>query len=170
MKKNKSFLIKLVISITVCLSAGFIGSIATTPAIPGWYATLQKPSFSPPNFLFAPVWTTLYILMGISLALVWPSFVPPEAELRKGKKIKEAKVAITFFVIQLVLNSLWSVLFFGWKSPGWALIEIVVLWLMILLTMIKFFQISKIAGWLLVPYLIWVSFAAILNLAIFRLN
>jgi len=132
-----------------------VGSIFTTPAIPGWYATLQKPSFSPPNFLFAPVWTTLYILMGISLALILN---------------KKNKTAIIFFVVQLVLNSLWSILFFGLKSPKLAFVEIIFLWLAILITILKFFKISKLAGWLFVPYLLWVSFASVLNLTIVRLN
>jgi len=132
-----------------------VGSIFTTPAIPGWYATLQKPSFSPPNFLFAPVWTTLYILMGISLALILN---------------KKNKTAIIFFVVQLVLNSLWSILFFGLKSPKLAFVEIIFLWLAILITILKFFKISKLAGWLFVPYLLWVSFASFLNLTIVKLN
>jgi len=132
-----------------------VGSIFTTPAIPGWYATLQKPSFSPPNFLFAPVWTTLYILMGISLALILN---------------KKNKTAIIFFVVQLVLNSLWSILFFGLKSPKLAFVEIIFLWLAILITILKFFKISKLAGWLFVPYLLWVSFASVLNLTIVKLN
>jgi len=132
-----------------------VGSIFTTSAIPGWYATLQKPSFSPPNFLFAPVWTTLYILMGISLALILN---------------KKNKTAIIFFVVQLVLNSLWSILFFGLKSPKLAFVEIIFLWLAILITILKFFKISKLAGWLFVPYLLWVSFASFLNLTIVKLN
>ena len=147
--------VRFIVSIFVCLAAGLVGSIFTTPAIPGWYATLQKPSFSPPNFLFAPVWTTLYILMGISLALILN---------------KKNKTAIIFFVVQLVLNSLWSILFFGLKSPKLAFVEIIFLWLAILITILKFFKISKLAGWLFVPYLLWVSYASVLNLTIVKLN
>ncbi len=149
--------LRLTLSIVICLAAGAIGSFFTTPAINSWYVFLIKPSFSPPNWLFAPVWTTLYILMGIALFLVW-------------QKAKENKKAIIFFSAQLILNSLWSILFFGLKSPGLALGEIVVLWLLILLTILQFKKISKSAAWLLLPYLLWVSFATFLNLAIFRLN
>lgn len=165
MKKNNIFLIKLAVSVSACLLVGFIGSLATFPAIPGWYASLVKPSFSPPNFLFGPVWTILYIMMGISLALIWVR----DGKGKKGQAGKKGE-AIAFFIFQLILNSLWSILFFGFKSPGLALIEIVALWFSILLTMVKFFSISKTAGWLLAPYLAWVSFASILNFAIFRLN
>jgi len=152
-------IVNLIIAILVCQAAGLVGSLFTAPAIPNWYAGLNKPSLRPPNWLFAPIWTTLYALMGVSLFLVW-----------QKKKGKEAKQALTFFFIQLVLNSLWSIIFFGLRSPQWALIEIVVLWLFILLTMIKFYRLSKPAGWLFLPYLLWVTFAVILNFNIVRLN
>jgi len=150
---------KLLSSVVICLAAGFIGSIFTTPSIPTWYASLIKPVISPPNYLFAPVWTTLYILMGIALFLVWTA---------KGKD--KTKSALIFFFVQLGLNSLWSILFFGLKMPLLAFLEIIVLWIFILLTMLKFFKIKKAAGWLLAPYLAWVSFASILNFLIFWLN
>lgn len=167
---NKS--IKFIVSITVCLLVGFVGSVFTTPAIANWYAFLNKPSFSPPNWLFAPVWTTLYILMGISLALVWNGIKEDKKDKKdkKDKTDKRVQTAIIFFAFQLVLNSVWSILFFGLKSPGLALVEIVFLWLAILLTIIKFYKISKIAACLLIPYLAWVSFASILNFAILKLN
>lgn len=147
--------IKYIISIFICLSAGLVGSVFTTPAIPGWYANLNKPSFSPPNSLFAPVWTILFILMGISLALIYN---------------KKNKVAVRIFAVQLILNTFWSILFFGLKSPGLAFVEIIFLWLAIILTIIKFYKISKPAAYLLFPYLLWVSFASFLNFTVYRLN
>ncbi len=147
-------------SIIICQLAGIIGSIFTTPAIPNWYANINKPSFRPPNWVFAPVWTTLYLLMGIALFLV----------LRKGLNEKDIKIAVAVFVFQLVLNSLWSFLFFGLQSPFAASIEIIFLWAAILISIILFFRISRVAGALLIPYLLWVSFASVLNFAIWRLN
>ena len=150
---------KLFVSLVVCQMAGIIGSIFTTPAIPVWYASLQKPSFAPPNWLFAPVWTFLFLLMGITLYLIWQAY--PK---------KEAKSALLFFLIQLGLNILWSVIFFGLKSPMIAFIEIVVLWLAILVAMIKSFRVSQVAGYLIMPYILWVNFAAVLNFFLWRLN
>ena len=151
---------QVLIPIILCLAVGSIGSYFTVPSIPTWYATLVKPSFSPPNFIFAPVWTTLYILMGISVYLVWS----------EGINKRAVKVAVGIFVVQLFLNLLWSVFFFGLRSPSLALAGIVILWIAILLTMIKFYKISKPAMYLLIPYLSWVSFATILNLFIVLLN
>jgi translocator protein len=151
---------KLILCVGVCLLAGVIGSFFTMDAIPTWYAALTKPSFNPPNWVFGPVWTTLYILMGISLYLVWIS----------KKKTDERRQGIIFFFVQLGLNTLWSILFFGLQSPFFAFIEIVILWFMILLTMISFYKVRKIAAYLLVPYILWVSFASILNLSIYFLN
>jgi tryptophan-rich sensory protein len=153
-------IIKLAVSILICLSAGFVGSIFTTPSIPGWYASLQKPSFSPPNWLFAPVWTILYALMGISLYIIWS----------RGLQNNKVKNAVFAFGIQLLLNTLWSILFFGLKSPFLAFLEIIILWFAILITIIKFYKISKKAGLLLLPYIFWVSFALILNFFIVKLN
>jgi len=151
---------KLVVSIVACLAAGAIGSIFTRSAIPTWYATLEKPIFSPPNWLFAPVWTLLYILMGVAAFLVW----------RKGLENRQIKMALIVFLIQLVLNALWSVVFFGLESPLCGFIVIVVLWAAILITVIKFFRISRVASGLMWPYLLWVTFAAVLNASIWLLN
>lgn len=148
------------ISIIVPLLAGVVGSFFTMSAVDSWYKEIIKPSFSPPDWIFGPVWTLLYILMGIGLYLVWQSDI--------GKKKKE--IAIIFFAIQLALNSLWSILFFGLRNLESSLIEIFVLWLAILINLILFGKIRKSAGWLLLPYLLWVSFAAVLNFSIWQLN
>ena len=153
-------ILKLVVSIVACLAAGAIGSIFTRSAIPTWYATLEKPIFSPPNWLFAPVWTLLYILMGVAAFLVW----------RKGLENRQIKMALIVFLIQLVLNALWSVVFFGLEFPLCGFIVIVVLWAAILITVIKFFRISRVASGLMWPYLLWVTFAAVLNSSIWLLN
>jgi tryptophan-rich sensory protein len=160
MKINLNDVLKLIISIIICQLAGVFGSIFTTPAIPSWYATLVKPTFNPPNWVFAPVWISLYFLMGISAFLVW----------RKGIENPRVNLALRLFIIQLILNSLWSVLFFGLRSPLLGLVEIIILWTSILLTILYFFKVSKIAGILLLPYILWVSFAAVLNFSIWRLN
>ena len=151
---------KLFISILICLFAGFIGSFFTSSAIPTWYTTLQKPSFAPPNWVFFPVWTTLFIMMGISLFLVW----------QKGWEDKKVKTAIYIFAGQLVLNALWSIAFFGFKSPLLGLMEIIILWIAIAATILSFMKVSRTAAYLLIPYIIWVSFAAILNFSIWGLN
>lgn len=153
-------IVKLLLSLIVCQLAGVVGSVFTTPAIPAWYATLKKPAFTPPNWLFSPVWITLFALMGLSAFLVW----------RKGLDQEGVKTAVSIFVIQLVLNALWSVMFFGLRSPLAGLVEIVFLWVAILVTILYFWRISIPAGILLVPYILWVSFAAVLNFSIWRLN
>jgi len=152
-------ILKLAASVIVCLLAGFLGSLFTTPAIPTWYAALEKPIFTPPGWLFAPAWTTLFILMGISLFLVWRKRGHPQF-----------KPALVFFIVQFILNILWSALFFGLRSPLLGLIEIAVLWVTILLTIIYFFKVSRPAGVLLVPYILWVSFASLLNCYVWILN
>jgi benzodiazapine receptor len=152
--------VKLVVSLVACQCAGLIGSIFTTPAIPTWYASLQKPAFNPPNWLFAPAWITLYLLMGVAAFLIW----------RKGLKQKGVKAALVIFLVQLVLNALWSVVFFGLQSPLWGVVVILALWIAILLTILRFFKLSTAAGSLMLPYILWVSFAAVLNIAIFMLN
>jgi translocator protein len=139
---------------------GVIGSIFTTPAIPTWYVTLNKPSFNPPNWIFAPVWTLLYLSMGISAFLIW----------EKGINKKEVRIALLIFSGQLVLNVLWSYLFFGLKSPSLAFVGIIVLWLAIAATIYAFYKISKPAGLILIPYILWVTFAAFLNFSILMLN
>jgi benzodiazapine receptor len=153
-------IIKLVISILASLAAGGIGSLFTFKAIPTWYAGLKKPPYTPPNWAFGPVWTTLYILMGISVFLVW----------QNGLAINGVLLAFTLFWIQLALNALWSVIFFGMKSKGGGVITIIVLWLLILATMIASFRVSGWAGALLVPYIVWVSIASYLNIGVWLLN
>ena len=155
-----SKILKLIISILICQGAGVIGSLFTSPAISTWYATIQKPSFNPPNWIFAPVWTLLFLLMGISLYLIWS----------KGFKYKETKIAIFIFFVQLILNILWSILFFALQSPLYAFIEIIILWFIILLMIISFYKVSKIAAYLLLPYIIWISFASVLNFSILIIN
>jgi translocator protein len=150
----------LALFILLSLSAGAIGSIFTLPAISGWYASLAKPSFSPPNWLFGPVWTTLYVLMGISAYVVW----------KKGAGEKAANIALIIFAMQLVLNLEWSVVFFGMRSPHFALLAIFALWLMIVATIREFYKIDRRAAYLLVPYILWVSFAAVLNYFVWVLN
>lgn len=153
-------ILKLIISIAICELAGVTGSIFTVSAIPTWYASLDKPSFSPPNWVFGPVWTILYLLMGISLYLVW----------EKGLREWESRSAVRIFTLQLSLNVLWSILFFGLKAPGYAFIAIIALWLAIALMILKFRRISKRAAYMLLPYILWVSFAALLNYAVWQLN
>lgn len=150
---------KLIVSLVMCQLAGLLGSLFTAPAIPKWYTSLQKPSFTPPSWLFSPVWIFLYVLMGLTLYILW------QAHSRR-----EVKTARVFFAIQLILNVLWSVIFFGLKSPMAAFIEIIVLFLAILLTILISFKVSKTAGYLLLPYIIWVSFAAVLNYFFWKLN
>jgi len=158
--KDVPVLIKLIISIAICLLAGVLGSVFTTPAIPTWYATLIKPSFAPPNWVFFPVWTTLFIMMGISLFLVW----------QKGLDNGKVKIALSIFGVQLILNVLWSAVFFGLKSPLAGLIVISILWIFILFTILVFMKVSRTAALLLIPYILWVSFAAVINFFIWRLN
>ncbi|MBI2530208.1 MAG: tryptophan-rich sensory protein [Candidatus Diapherotrites archaeon] len=151
---------KLIACIALCGFAGAIGGIFTFPAIATWYASLQKPFFSPPNWVFAPAWTALYFLMGIALYFV----------IKNGIKGRNAKIAVSAFAAQLVLNAFWSFLFFGLKSPLYAFVEIIALWLAIAATIITFSKISKRAALILVPYLLWVSLAAVLNFSIVVLN
>lgn len=149
---------KLIVSIVLPLCIGFLGSALTFPSISTWYVTLNKPFFSPPNYVFGPVWTVLYILMGISLYLLWTA------------KKKEKNKAIKLFLIQLVLNLFWSVIFFGLHNVQLAFFEIMALWIFILLAIRQSLLISKPAAYLLYPYIVWVSFASILNLFIVILN
>lgn len=151
---------KLTISIIVCELVGIIGSIFTSNAISEWYVYLNKPSFSPPNWLFGPVWTTLYFLMGVSFYLI---FI-------KGWHKKNIQQACYLFITQLALNFIWTPVFFGLRSPFLGFIVIIALWLAIIMTMKKFYSISKPAFYLLIPYLLWVSFASVLNGMIWWLN
>lgn len=150
---------KLLISILIPLVVGFTSGFFTASGVNDWYATLNRPSFNPPNWLFGPVWTTLYILMGISLYLVWKQ---PVSEARNS--------AIWIFALQLTLNFFWSIIFFYWHQIGIALIEIIVLWGLILLMIYRFYHINPTAAWLNIPYIMWVSFATILNAAYWKLN
>ena len=145
---------RLIVLILVCQGAGIIGSIFTLNSVNTWYLTLEKPFFNPPSFVFGPVWTILYLLMGVSLFLVW------------GKK----KTDLKWFWIQLSLNTAWSIIFFGLKNPLFAFIIIILLWISILQTIRSFKKVNKTASYLLYPYLFWVSFASILNLSIVLLN
>lgn len=150
---------KLLFSLVISQLTGALGALFTVSSVSSWYPTLNKPPFTPPNWLFGPAWTLLYILMGISFYLVW-----------RQKINKKIKTALAIFVIQLILNLFWSMIFFGFKNPSFALLEIVVLWFFILLTIVKFLPLSKKAAYLLIPYLLWVTFATILNFSIVRLN
>jgi benzodiazapine receptor len=148
------------ISLLITLAIGFVASLVTRPQIPGWYSTLKKPSFNPPPWLFAPVWTVLYILIAIAAYLIWKH--------RSRKPVY--RVTRTVYFIQLFLNFSWSIVFFGLHQILGALIIIILLWLSIGLTINWFSKFNKIAGWLLVPYLLWVSFAGVLNASIYFLN
>jgi tryptophan-rich sensory protein len=152
--------LKFFISIVVCLAVGGVSGFMTASAIPTWYVTLNKPSFNPPNWLFGPVWTTLYIMMGVAFGLVWKSNA---TQYIKNK-------AMLFFAIQLVLNFFWSIIFFGYHQVGLALVEIILMWIFILFSIISFKPVTRIGAGLLVPYLAWVSFATVLNFSIWRLN
>jgi benzodiazapine receptor len=151
--------LKLVIALGLTLGLGLLGGLFTAPEIDGWYASLQKPFFNPPNAIFAPVWTLLYLMMGISVYLVWkqPGSLPRNR-------------ALWLFVCQFILNFCWSIIFFRLHAIGWALVEIVVLWILILATITSFVKVSRLAAILLVPYLAWVSFAAVLTGFIYKLN
>jgi benzodiazapine receptor len=153
-------IVKLIISILASFAAGGIGSLFTFKAIPTWYPSLKKPPYTPPNWVFGPVWTSLYILMGISVFLVW----------QKGLSTNGVLLAFILFWVQLVFNALWSVIFFGIKSKGGGAIIIVVLWLLILAVIITSFRVSAWAGGLFIPYIIWVSIASYLNIGIWWLN
>ncbi|MEM0360367.1 MAG: TspO/MBR family protein [Candidatus Diapherotrites archaeon] len=149
----------LAVCIIACLAAGFIGSIFTVSNIPTWYASIKKPEFTPPNWVFGPVWTTLYILMGIALFLV----------LENGWNEK-TRLPTAVFGLQLVLNTFWSILFFGYNLLFLAFVEIILLWLSIIATIFLFYKVSKKAALLLVPYLLWVSFASFLTYSVWVLN
>lgn len=152
---------KILVMALLCVGIGLLSGKVTQESVETWYPTLQKPFFNPPNWLFAPVWTTLYILMGIAAGLIWDKMAQHEVNVKKG---------LSFFFIQLGLNALWSFLFFGLQNPLLALLEITVLLLMIYETYVLFKKVSKTAGYLLIPYLLWVSFALVLNAGIWWLN
>lgn len=152
--------IKLIIAIAIPVAVGAISGFFTATGVESWYQTINKPSWNPPSWIFGPVWTTLYVMMGIALFLVWKS---DSSDILK-------KTAIALFAIQLILNFFWSFIFFNQHQIGWALVEIIAMWIFILLTIFAFGNVSKLAAWLLVPYISWVSFATILNYTIWKLN
>jgi tryptophan-rich sensory protein len=158
MKLNNFY--KLALAVVISEMAGVVGSISTIPAIPDWYATLVKPALNPPGWVFGPVWTLLYALMGVAAFWVW----------KKGWHKKEVRIALSLFILQLFLNVFWSFIFFGLHSPVWAFVNIILMWLAIVSTMIAFWKISRPAFYLLVPYVLWVTFAAYLNLTIMIIN
>lgn len=152
--------VKILIGVVVCLGIGFLGSIATQTSVNTWFTTLEKPFFNPPSWLFAPVWTMLYILMGVAAGLVW----------NKGFHHLWVKTALYHFGFQLVLNASWSVAFFGYQSPLVALFIIIALIVLVLITFKWFKIVSNTAAYLLIPYILWIVFAAALNFEIWRLN
>jgi tryptophan-rich sensory protein len=149
----------LLVALVVCYSAAALGGIFTSSSVSTWYQTLQKPPFSPPNWVFGPVWTVLYGTMAVAAWLVW-----------RGTATGEARLPLLLFAVQLCLNVAWSAVFFGLRQPGWAFLEICLLWVAIGVTLALFVRISPLAGWLMAPYLLWVSFAAVLNLSLWLLN
>ena len=156
---NTPQIIRLVVSIVLPLGIGAFAGMFTSQAIPGWYNTLNSPSFSPPNWIFGPVWTMLYIVMGISLYLIWD--LPPD---------NERNLALIAFGVQLLFNFCWSFIFFYFKMIGFAFLEIVVLWICIVFMLILFYRIKPMAAYINLPYLLWVSFATILNAGYYFLN
>ena len=151
--------LKLIISVVSCELIGVLGSIFTTKNIPAWYSGLNKPSFNPPDWIFGPVWFTLYLLMGISFYIIWN---------KSGDS--DIKIPVIIFILQLFFNFIWSVIFFGFKMPGLAFIDILILDVLILVCIFLFYPVSNSASYLLIPYLLWVSFAALLNYKIWILN
>ena len=156
---NKTLTLKFLISILLPLSLGAIAGMFTSQSVPEWYATLNRPSFNPPNWIFGPVWTTLYILMGISFFLVW-----------KQEESKVRNRAILIFLLQLMLNFAWSFIFFYFNMIGLALVEIILLWISIVMMLVVFYKIKPIASYINIPYLLWVTFATVLNASYYILN
>ena len=160
MKLQAGDIVSLVVAVVIPLVVGGLGGIATASAIPTWYQGLNKPAWNPPNWVFGPVWTLLYVLMGVAAWLVW----------RQGWDNPQVRMALAIFGVQLLLNLFWSLIFFGLRSPGWAVLEIVILWGFVLATTVQFYRLDSIAGLLLIPYQLWVTFAAVLNAAVWQLN
>ena len=156
---NKSQVFKLIASLTLPLGLGSIAGLFTAEAVPEWYETLNRPSFNPPNWLFGPVWSTLYLLMGISLFLIW-----------KQSASKVRNMAIFIFLLQQALNFGWSFIFFYFNMIGFALIEIILLWISIVIMLVLFYKIKPAAAYINIPYLLWVTFAALLNASYYFLN
>jgi benzodiazapine receptor len=155
-----SSIIRLVVACGISLSAGLIGSVVVADSFNTWYSTIEKPPFTPPGWVFGPAWTILYLLMGVAAFLVW----------QKGLGAAAVRVALGWFLVQLVLNASWTPVFFGLHRIGLALAVIVLLWAAIVITIFSFLRVSKLAAVLLLPYLLWVSFAAVLNASIWYLN
>ncbi len=158
-RSTVTLVIGLFVSISICFIAAGIGGWVTGSSVDGWFASVNKPTWNPPNWVFGPVWSTLYLMMAISAWLVW-----------KDSSLKNSRTALGWFAVQLVLNVLWSVLFFGLQQPGWAVVEIAGLWVSILVTILLFAKSSRLAAGLMTPYLLWVSFASYLNYTIWLLN
>lgn len=156
---NKKNAFKLVLSVLLTMACGAIGGLFTAPEIKGWYSQLNQPSFNPPDWIFGPVWTLLYLLMGVSCFIIW-----------KTKSGKKRNRALLIFIVQLILNFFWSFIFFYLKNIGFAMFEIFILWTSIVVMLILFYKVKSIAAWINLPYFLWVSFAAALNLAYFILN
>ena len=156
---NKTLTLKFLISILLPLSLGAIAGMFTSQSVPEWYSTLNRPSFNPPNWIFGPVWTTLYILMGISFFLIW-----------KQEVSKERNRAVLIFLLQLLLNFAWSFIFFYFNMIGLALVEIILLWISIVLMLVVFFKIKPLTSYINIPYLLWVTFATVLNASYYILN
>ncbi|MDG3584005.1 TspO/MBR family protein [Galbibacter pacificus] len=151
---------RILIAVAICLTVGFLSGFVTQSSVGDWYVTLNKPSFNPPNWVFAPAWTLLYILMGIAAGIVWA----------RGFYHKWVKTALYHFGFQLIFNAMWSIVFFGFHKPFWALLVILTLLVLIALTIKWFKVVNKTAAYLLVPYLLWVCFATVLNFSIWQLN
>jgi len=158
--KDITKIVKLICSVAVCILIGFLGSFATMGSVTTWYADLSRPSFTPPDWTFGVVWPILYVMMGISAFLIW----------NMGFDKTEVKVALGIFGLQLILNGLWTPIFFGLHLIGLALVDIIMMWAAILMTIISFWKVSKPAALLLLPYIFWVSFAIVLNASLFILN
>ena len=157
---KKGLGIKVIISLAVTFSAPVIASLVSNPGASDWYSNLDKPSFTPPGWIFGPVWTVLYTLMAASTVIVW----------QKGLASAEVRMALIHYLVQLFLNALWTPLFFGFEMPLLAFIDIVLLWAAIILTVLAFLRVSRYAGFLMVPYLVWTTFAAVLNFSLWFLN
>jgi tryptophan-rich sensory protein len=161
MRSKQSQIIGLIVALLLPFVVVGLGVAATSSSLSDWYLTLKKPAWNPPPWLFGPVWTVLYLMMGLSSWLVW----------REGpRQPAGVKQALVWYAVQLGLNALWSIFFFGMRQIGLALVDIIALWITLLITIIKFWQIRSVAGWLMTPYLLWVTFATALNSAIWWLN
>ena len=156
---DRASLVSLLPFVVVCFTAAGIGSLVTNSSVKTWYAELHRPAWTPPNWIFGPVWTTLYLMMAISAWLVW-----------RGWSWSASRFALMLFGIQLALNILWSIVFFGWRKPGPAFGEILLLWMMTIATAVAFYPLSLLAAWLLLPYIAWVAFASYLNFRIWQMN